>query len=143
MDLLLKRTTKLEDRTLGELYINGTYFCDTLEDKDRGLSQSLSLEENKALKVYGETAIPTGTYVVNISFSNAFQKFLPELMYVPAYVGIRIHNGVVPAHSKGCILVGKKTKEGKSLWASKTTLASLLKVLNAVNKKEKITITIL
>lgn len=66
MELELRRIAKKDVYTIGKLYIDGEYFCDTLEDKDRGLSQSLSLEENKKRKVAGVTAIPTGRYLVRM-----------------------------------------------------------------------------
>ena len=62
MKLELKRIAKRSTYTIGRLYIDGVYFCDTLEDTDRGLTSEMSEAEIKRIKVYGQTAIPTGTY---------------------------------------------------------------------------------
>lgn len=102
------RDTFTDNCTLGKMYINGQYFCETLEDKDRGLNQSLPLEENKRLKVKGQTCIPYGKYrgIVNVSPSK--KRLLPRLLNVPAFDGILIHKGNTAKHSLGCILVGRK-----------------------------------
>ncbi|MBR2017789.1 MAG: hypothetical protein IKA00_10970, partial [Prevotella sp.] len=67
MKLLLKRIAKKADYTIGHLYINGKKFCDTLEDTDRGLMQSLPTSVNVAKKKKGATAIPVGTYRVTLA----------------------------------------------------------------------------
>ena len=64
MILRLRRIAKKQLYTIGKLYINGAYFCDTIEDKDRGLTQMMPLDLIKKIKVYKQTAIPTGTYTV-------------------------------------------------------------------------------
>ena len=66
LELLVDRKYKKETYTIGNLYVDGEWFCNTLEDKDRGLKSSMSLEEVERLKVYAETAIPTGRYVVKM-----------------------------------------------------------------------------
>ena len=66
LELLLDRKYKKETYTVGDLYVDGDWFCSTMEDKDRGLSQIMPLEEIKKIKVYAETAIPTGRYVVRM-----------------------------------------------------------------------------
>lgn len=92
MNITLKRTTFTNATTIGELtFDNQKYY--TLEDKDRGLKQSTPLEEIKKIKVKSETCIPYGTYQITWSFSNRFQKFMPELINVPGFEGIRIHVG--------------------------------------------------
>ena len=50
MELNLKRIAKTDNYTIGQLYINGKYECDTLEDTDRDLTSSMSLEEIKSKK---------------------------------------------------------------------------------------------
>ena len=67
MEILVKRIAKKSKYTIGKMYIDGQYICDTLEDTDRGLNQNMSLEEIKNKKVYGETAVPTGTYKVDMN----------------------------------------------------------------------------
>lgn len=101
--------------TIGKLSINGKSICDTLEDTDRGLTQDMSADAIKAKKVYGKTAIPTGTYEVTMSYSNRFKKVMPLLLDVKGFEGIRIHSGNIPEDTEGCILCGKNTEVGKVL----------------------------
>lgn len=121
MELILKRIAKKKDYTIGRLYIDNQYFCDTLEDTDRGLKQSMSEKEIKKIKIPGKTAIPTGTYKINMNIvsprfgSKAFYKAvcngkLPRLMGVPGFQGVLIHVGDGSnGHllTEGCLLVGK------------------------------------
>jgi len=102
------RDTFTENCTLGKMYIDGKYFCETLEDKDRGLNQSLPLEENKRLKVKGQTCIPYGKYKGIVNVSPSKKRLLPRLLNVPAFDGILIHKGNTNKDSLGCILVGRK-----------------------------------
>jgi hypothetical protein len=115
MDILLKRIAKKSTYTIGKLYINGKYVCDTLEDKDRGLAQSMSEAEISKIKVYGETAIPAGKYEVIVSYSAKFKQYMPLLLNVKGFAGIRIHSGNTDKDSYGCILVGRNTVVGKVL----------------------------
>ena len=124
----VKREYKKKDYTIGKMYIDGEYFCDTLEDTDRGLAQGMSLSELKEMKEYGKTAIPTGEYMVAVTFSNRFNKWLPLIHPVPAYEGVRIHSGNTAADTEGCILVGKNKAKGKVL-DSRKTMAELMKIL--------------
>jgi hypothetical protein len=94
MKLLLKRITKTNNSTIGELYINGVFQCYTLEDKER------------EVKIKNETAIPKGTYKVIINRSNRFKIDLPLLLNVPNFEGVRIHSGNSNHDTEGCILVG-------------------------------------
>lgn len=64
MNLKIKRIAKQKEYTIGKLYINGKYFCDTLEDTDRGLTSAMNIMKIKTIKVFGKTAIPTGVYDV-------------------------------------------------------------------------------
>lgn len=106
MEIKVKRIAKRDTYTIGKLYIDGVYECDTLEDKDRGLTKSMKLDEIKAKKIYGKTAIPTGTYQVVWSYSAKFKKPLPLLLNVPGYEGIRIHSGNTDADTYGCLILG-------------------------------------
>lgn len=125
MELLLKRIARRDTYTIGKLYIDGVYFCDTIEDKDRGLKQSLPASVNKAMKRYGATAIPVGRYQVTLKVkSQKFSKkkqydfcggYLPRLINVPAFEGVLIHIGNTAKDTEGCILVGRNTKVGKVL----------------------------
>ena len=141
MNITLNRIAKKSKYTIGKLYINDKYFCDTLEDTDRGLTQSMTEQQIVSKKVYGETAIPTGTYRIIISYSNKFKKQMPLLLNVPGFAGIRIHSGNTEKDSLGCILVGKNKAVGKVL-ESRDTYSKLFSVLQEANKKETIKITI-
>ena len=77
MNILIKRIAKKDNYTIGNLYINGQYFCDTLEDKDRGLKQTDNIISIKAKKIFSKTAIPMGTYNVVLTYSPKFKKILP------------------------------------------------------------------
>lgn len=129
MEILVKREYKKKDYTIGKIYIDGEYFCDTLEDTDRGLKQDMSLSELKELKEYGRTAIPTGRYPIAYTYSNRFKKHLPLLLQVPAFEGVRIHSGNTHNDTEGCILVGKNRAVGKVL-DSRKTMDEFLRVLN-------------
>lgn len=126
MKLSLKRSTPKNNRTLGSLYIDEKFFCSTLEDFDRNLSQSLPLESILERKKYGETAIPRGTYKVTLDVvSPKFSSYpfyqevcngkLPRLLDVPGFNGILIHVAEGPKADKlikGCIGVGELSIEG-------------------------------
>lgn len=102
---LIRRILTLKS-TSSDLYINGVFECHVLEDTDRKLTSSMPLDEIKRIKVFGETAIPYGTYKVIISKSTRFQKMFPEILEVPGYSGVRIHAGNFPKDTEGCLLVG-------------------------------------
>ena len=124
MKLLLTRTAKRPTYTIGKLYIDGEYFCDTLEDADRGLRQDMPLSEIKRIKVANETAIPTGTYNVIVNMSPKFGRMLPRLMNVAGFDGILIHRGNTDKDTSGCILVGENKVVGKVI--NSTTYENVL-----------------
>ena len=129
MDLLLKRIARRAEYTIGHLYIDGEYFCDTIEDCDRGLSQELPASVNQSKKK-GITAIPIGRYRVTLdvksprfSTKSAYQfckGYLPRLVNVPAFDGVLIHIGNTAKDSEGCILVGENKQVGKVLNSTAT-----------------------
>ena len=103
MKLSLIRESRTENFTLGELFIDGQFFCYTVEDKVRPLGE----------KVFGKTAIPAGSYKVIINMSNHFKKEMPLLLNVPNFEGVRIHSGNTAEDSEGCIIIGMvKTDNG-------------------------------
>lgn len=138
MNILIKRIAKKDNYTIGKLYINGQYFCDTLEDKDRGLKQTDNIISIKAKKIFGKTAIPMGTYNVVLSYSPKFKKILPLVDDVKGFSGIRIHQGNTADDTEGCILVGKNNIVGM-VTHSEDTLKALMKKLNV---NDNITLTI-
>lgn len=107
MELKLKRKWRTDQSTIGELSLNGNLICYILEDRDRGLKQSMSLSEINRIKVKHETCIPSGRYEITITFSQRFKRDLPLLLNVPGYDGIRIHTGNTNADTSGCLLPGK------------------------------------
>lgn len=143
MKILIKRIAKKDSYTIGKMYINDAYFCDTLEDKDRGLKQSESVEDIKKRKIYGETAIPSGTYKVTLTYSNRFKKILPLVNDVKGFDGIRIHSGNTAKDSLGCILVGYNKVKGQVI-NSRDTMNKLMNnyLTPTSKKKEIITLTI-
>ena len=92
MKLILDRIFMADDYTIGRLFIDGAYFCDTLEDTVR------DLKSDGSGKIYGETAIPTGEYKVMLARSPRFKRILPRLLNVPFFEGILIHSGNYAGH---------------------------------------------
>lgn len=143
MNIQLKRIAKKETYTIGKLYIDGVYFCDTIEDKDRGLNQAMSINDIKKKKVYGETAIPTGTYVIDMNvvspkfktrkWATPYNGKIPRLQNVKGFDGVLIHPGSSSKDTYGCLLVGKNTLIGK-LTESQITFHNLMKKLLNTDK---------
>ena len=129
MQILIQRHALKEGYTIGRMEINGKYFCDTLEDTDRGLRESMTEDEIAALKVKGATAIPTGTYRIDMQTrSPRFDRVLPRLINVKGYEGVLIHSGNTAADTEGCILVGLNRVRGKVI-GSRLKLGRLLVLL--------------
>ena len=142
MRLTLIRKYKLPTYTIGKLYIDEEYFCDTLEDKDRGLTDDMTVSEISKTKIKKETAIPTGTYKVTITYSNRFKKNMPLINDVKGFEGIRIHSGNTDKDTEGCLLVGMNLERGKVL-KSQETFRKLYKMLSEAKLRgEYIQITI-
>ena len=138
MELILKRIAKKKGYTIGRLYIKREetkdkpitptdalitppsegqgealgkaplYLCDTLEPQWRDY-------KNGARKIMGRSAIPEGRYAVVITYSPKMEQWLPLLLNVPKFSGIRIHAGNTAEDTEGCILVGKNWEVGKVL----------------------------
>ena len=153
MELLVKRVAKKDDYTIGRLNIDDVYFSDVLEDKDRGLTQDMPLEEIKAKKVYEKTAIPKGTYDIDMntvspkfkdrSWAKPYGGKLPRLMGVKGFDGVLCHPGNTSESTSGCLLVGKNSIKGMVTDSTRTfhTLMSKF-LLPAKVKGDKITMTI-
>lgn len=148
MNLLLTRIENGDDYTIGLLSIDGRFFCNTLEDTDRGLTSNMSLQDIQNKKVYSKTAIPTGTYTIDMStvsnrfkdkeWAKPYEGKLPRLVDVPGYEGVLIHVGNTVDDTSGCILVGKRS--GNRLTNSTSTFKALMSILT--KSKETITIKI-
>lgn len=115
-ELKVIRSFKGPDYTIGKLYLDGQYLCDTLEDTVRDK------------KIAGKTAIPTGTYNCEWTYSQRFKRVLPEVFNVPGFTGVRIHTGNTAADTEGCILVGQNKVKGQVI-NSKITFSALEEVL--------------
>ena len=153
MELYLHRKYPRANYTIGKLSIDGIYICDTIEDTDRGLNQSMTYLEIAKKKVYGKTAIPKGRYRIDMNTVSPKFKYrawakpyggkLPRLMGVTGFEGVLIHVGNTEAESLGCVLVGWNTVKGKvtnSTKAFKMIMDNYL--LPAKERKEEIWITI-
>lgn len=145
MKLRLIRKYKKEGYTIGKLYVDGVYFCDTLEDKDRGLYDHMTESVIAYLKRYGETAIPYGCYKVdmetispkyqkrNPAYTRPYGHKLPRLKNVKGFDGVLIHAGNSASDTFGCILVGKNLVKGKVLQSQATWRALMDKLLTDKN----------
>lgn len=120
--ILIDRRYRKTDYTIGLLYVDGVFFCNTLEDTDRGLTSSMSESQIRAKKVYGMTAIPAGTYNVTLTVSAKFssrawaKKYggkVPSIDGVKGFSGVRIHPGTTASDTLGCVLVGKNSQKGR------------------------------
>ena len=134
MKLKVERLWKKPGYTVGRLYVDGKFFCNTLEDTVRDL--------NRERKVPGKTAITYGEYKVVFNWSPKFGRNLPRLLNVPAFEGILIHPGNTADDSSGCILVGKNTKVGRLTESRYTSDRLNVLVKDAQRKGESITIEI-
>ncbi len=142
MKITIERKYKKENYTIGNLFINGEWICNTLEPKDRGLKQSMTLVEIAIAKVFKETAIPAGSYPVMAQYSTKFRSRRPYIMNVPGFAGIMIHEGNTVRDTHGCILVGKNTIRGR-LTDSRVCLGEIMgRVLDAKDRGEVVMITL-
>lgn len=127
LDLVRKEFT--EHSTIGDLLIDGQFFCFTLEDTVR------------EVKIPGQTAIPYGSYEVITNYSNRFKKVMPLLLNVPHFEGVRIHAGNTNKDTEGCILLGY-TKEKDFIGQSRPALFDFMTKLKAGLKDGKVRIEI-
>lgn len=152
MKLELKRRFRGPNYTIGSLFINGVYECDTIEDVDRGLTDSMSVDEIKAKKIYGRTAIPTGTYRIDMNTvspkfkDRSWAKFcggkLPRLIDVKGYEGVLIHVGNKAEDTLGCILVGDNKIKGQVINSTATFQELYSVMLKAKLLGEELSLTI-
>ena len=151
MKLLLRRIAKRDTYCIGKLYIDGRYFSDTLEDTDRGLTQSMPLSQIQKIKIQDKTAIPKGTYKVTLdvispkySKKDFYKRFanggrVPRLLNVPGWEGVLIHAGNTANDSSGCILVGQNKIIGQVINSKDT----FIRLYNELKKaQDEIILTI-
>ena len=126
MRLTLIRIANRPTYCIGKLYIDGKWFCDVIEDTDRGLSDEMAEEEIIKKKV--------GIYPVYLTYSPKYKKKMPLIDNVKGYSGIRIHSGNTSKDTEGCLIVGKNKEVGKVL-ESRKTYNTLFKKLVQANSK--------
>ena len=153
MEILVHRAWKRPEYCIGNMYIDGEWMCNVLEDTDRGLDDSMQEWMIRNKKIPTKTAIPTGRYEVDMdTISPAFSKYqfykdvckgkLPRLKNVKGFDGILIHCGTSHSNSSGCVLVGLNKKKGE-LTDSKEIFKKIYSTMKSAHDKgEKIYITI-
>ena len=134
MRITVKRSAKKPGYTIGRMMVNGKYLCDTMEPTWRDLS--------KEGKIWGQTAIPEGTYQVYITKSRKFYRWLPLLWQVPGFEGIRIHAGNYPEDTQGCILVGWNKQRGMLNNSRDALMLLINEMTSAYGRGEKVEIEI-
>lgn len=140
MKLTLKRIALRPTYTIGKLYIDDAYFCDTLEDTVRDTNKSGKFD-NGEQKIKGKTAIPYGTYEIKWTYSPRFKKYTPQLMNVPSFEGIRVHAGNTSADTEGCLILGENKQIGKVL-NSRATINKFYPIIKEACSNGKVTIEI-
>lgn len=126
MKIKVIRTARKSTYTVGKVYIDGKYFCDSLEDTDRGVTQIMPFTATGGVtgywvtpdhgiieKVYSKTAIPTGLYDACSYYWPKFKCYVVQLLRVPGFTGILMHNGMTADNSEGCVLLGKNNIVGR------------------------------
>lgn len=140
MKLTLKRIALRPTYTIGKLYIDDVYFCDTIEDTVRDLNKNGKFD-NGEKKVHSKTAIPYGIYEIKWTYSPRFKKYTPQLMNVPSFEGIRIHAGNTSADTEGCLILGKNKQVGKVL-NSRATINKFYQIIKEACSNGNVTIEI-
>ena len=130
MKIKILRSALYKDYTIGQLFINERYICNTLEDSVR------------EMKVAGETAIPYGKDEVEVSYSPKFKRQLPLLLNVPNFEGVRIHRGNTDKDTAGCILVGDWDGNRSLVNSIPAEAAIVVKLMEAQQRGEKIILII-
>lgn len=153
MKIKLVRIAKQQTYTIGKLYIDEQYFCDTLEDTDRQLSDEMDVSEISKIKVYGKTAIPAGIYQIdmdtispkfkNRSWAKVCEGKVPRLVQVKEFSGVLIHpSGNKSEDTDGCILVGQNKVKGQVINSTVTFTKLYTDMKSAHDAGQEITIEI-
>ena len=141
MNLKLKRRYFCDKYTIGSLYLNDKYFCDTLEDPNRDINKNGKFD-NGEIKIKGNTCIPFGKYKIIVNLSPKFKRELPRLLDVPSFEGVLIHRGNTAKDTEGCILVGENKVKGMVINSTiyEQKIVNILKEIQS--RGEQITIEI-
>lgn len=142
MEILVKRLWKKDSYTGGKMFINGVEKYFTIEDCDRGLKKEMPLADIVKQKKYAITAIPTGKYQVALTYSNRFKKYMPQILDVPGYEGIRIHIANKASEIEGCIGIAMEDSSDGFAGKSGDAFKDFMSILSKAEKKEKIFITV-
>lgn len=140
MKLELTRIALRDTYTIGKLYVDGVYFCDTLEDNVRDINKN-GIFDNGETKVHGKTAIPYGKYEVVWAYSPRFKRYTPRLLNVKSFTGVLIHAGNSHEDTDGCILLGQNKVTGKVI-NSKEFVNKLYPIIKNACQKGKVEIEI-
>ena len=140
MKLQLKRIALQDTYTIGKLYIDGEYFCDTIEDKVRDLNKN-GVFDNGEVKVKGKTAIPYGQYEIAWAYSQRFKRYTPRLLNVNSFDGVLIHAGNTAQDTEGCIILGQNKVKGKVI-NSREFVNKLYPIIKNACQKGKVIIDI-
>ena len=155
MKIKVQRKARKATYTVGKVYIDGTPFCDSLEDTDRGATQDMTFTPTGSAngywttkdggiidKVYGKTAIPTGVYDACSFYWSKFRCYVVMLLRVPGFTGILLHNGMTADNSEGCILLGKNNIVGRLDGNRIYMDAIVARVMAAEHRGEKIEVEV-
>ena len=155
MEIKVIRKARKATYTIGKVYIDGQYFCDSLEDTDRGATQIMPFTSQGGNKGYwytpdgsiiqkmpGKTAIPTGRYDVTTYYWEKHKCYVPMLLRVGGFTGILMHNGMTADHTEGCILLGKNNVVGRLDGSRLYTDALTARIFAADHRREKVTIEV-
>ena len=128
ISLVLERKWKKSTYTIGRFYVEGAYFGNSMEGKDRGMNKSWPLKTIELTKAHGRTAIPAGSYVVQLthspkfasrSWGKSYNGLVPEIMDVPGFSGIRIRPLSTADDSLADIGIGENKYKGRIVYATR------------------------
>lgn len=148
MEISIDRAWKKRDYTISRVFVDGKRFgdgrkwCNALEDTDRGLTSDMEVDEILSVKIKGQTAIPTGRYLIDMTYSPKFKKIMPHVCAVKGFTGVRLHPGNSNKDTEGCILFGVNDMVG---WISNSTywtnkLIGIIKA--AIDSGDKVYLTV-
>lgn len=123
MEIRIDRAWKKRNYTISRVFVDGKRFgdgrkwCNALEDTDRGLTSDMKVDEILSVKIKGQTAIPTGRYLIDMTYSPKFKRIMPHVCAVKGFTGVRLHPGNSNKDTDGCVLFGENDRIG---WLSRS-----------------------